>query len=434
MEKRHFIRISTLVIFILGLVCIPSTVMAQSSEEIQELRRLIEIQRKQLEAQQRRIKAQEKKFAAQEQTLLQLQTQINMLAAEKRATAPAPADKVVTSGGGERVKLALSGHVSRMVNIVDDGKNRTAYHVDNDNSESRVNLVGTAQATDDLTIGSRIELSIAPNKSGIVSQDNEEDNNNFDQRWAEVSFDSQQFGKLSIGKGATASYGSASVDLSGTAVIAYATIADTAGGMQFRQSSDDALTDIRIGDAFNSFDGLNRRNRLRYDSPALHGFRFATSAVSDQRYDAAVYWGGQGYGFKAAGAAAFADPNEENADLQYDGSFSLLHEKTGLNLTMSAGLQERDGQSDAQNYYVKGGWLTNLFSVGETAFAVDYTRSLNLPNNNDEGYSVGVAGVQLFEKLGTEIFLQYRLHSLDRDAGPSVQDIGVGSFGTRVKF
>ena len=55
MGKRHFIRISTLVIFILGLVCIPSTVMAQSSEEIQELRRLIEIQRQQLEVQQRKL-------------------------------------------------------------------------------------------------------------------------------------------------------------------------------------------------------------------------------------------------------------------------------------------------------------------------------------------------------------------------------------------
>ncbi len=432
MEKMRFVSILALVV--LGLPYFSPPVTAQSSEEIQELRRLIEIQRQQLEVQQRKLEAQERQFAVQERMLLQLQAKIDTLAGAERPGASVPADKVVTSGGGERVKLALSGHVSRMVNVVDDGKNTTAYHVDNDNSESRVNLVGTAQATDDLTIGSRIELSIAPNKSGIVSQDNEEDNNNFDQRWAEVSFDSERFGKLSIGKGATASYGTAVVDLSRTGVIAYATISDTAGGMLFRQSSDDALTDIRIGDAFNSFDGLNRRNRLRYDSPNFHGFRLATSAVSDQRYDAAVYWGGQGYGFKAAGAAALADPNEDNADLQYDGSFSLLHENTGLNLTMSAGLQERDGQSDAQNYYVKAGWLTNLFSVGETAFAVDYTRSLNLPNNNDEGYSVGVAGVQLFEKLGTELFLQYRLHSLDRDAGPSVQDIGVGSIGTRVKF
>ena len=56
--------------------------------------------------------------------------------------------------------------------------------------------------------------------------------------------------------------------------------------------------------------------------------------------------GGQGYGFKAAGAVAFADPNVDDTDLQYDGSFSLLHEDTGLNLTLSAGLMERDDQGD----------------------------------------------------------------------------------------
>jgi hypothetical protein len=31
-------------------------------------------------------------------------------------------EKVVTSNGGERVKLAISGQVNRAVNIVDDGK------------------------------------------------------------------------------------------------------------------------------------------------------------------------------------------------------------------------------------------------------------------------------------------------------------------------
>ena len=160
----------------------------------------------------------------------------------------------------------------------------------------------------------------------------------------------------------------------------------------------------------------------------------AGSAISDQRYDAALYWGGQGYGFKAAGAAAFADPNRDNTDFQYDGSFSLLHEDTGLNLTLSAGLLERDNQGDARNLYAKAGWLTRFFSFGETAFGVDYTRSLNLPTGRDDGYSVGAAVVQNFEAYGTEIYLLYRLHSLDRDVAPSVQDISVGSIGARVKF
>ena len=72
--------------------------------------------------------------------------------------------------------------------------------------------------------------------------------------------------------------------------------------------------------------------------------------------------------------------------------------------------------------------------IDETAFGVDYTRSLNLPTDSDDGYSVGVAAVQLFEKYGTEIYGLYRLHSLDRDVAPNVHDISVVSIGTRVKF
>jgi hypothetical protein len=453
MKTFSFRHVLLIVGGIIGLALFAFPATAQEANKVQDLQRVIDAQQKQNEAQQRQIEAQQKQLDAQRQLLQDLQKQMETLvkdadteevpvAAEKPTAkpevastkSPPPAEKVVTSGGGERVKLAVSGQVNRAVNIVDDGKSTEAYYVDNDNSESRVRFIGTAKATDDLTIGSKIELAIAPNKAGEVDQNNQETNNIFDQRWTEVSLDSKRFGKLSLGKGATASYGSASVDLSGTGVISYATITDTAGGMLFRQTSGDTLTNVRIGDAFNSFDGLNRRNRVRYDSPTFYGFQLATSAVSDERYDGSLWWGGQGYGFKAAGAAAFAYPNEDDTNFQYDGSFSLLHEDTGLNLTLSAGLQERDEQGDAKNLYAKAGWLTRFFSFGETAFGVDYTRSLNLPTGRDNGYSVGAAAVQQFEEFGTEIYLLYRLHSLDRDLEPSVHDISVGSIGARVKF
>jgi hypothetical protein len=437
--KNFYLRyILILSVGICGLGFLTMPAFAQEAEKINELQHVINAQQKQLEYQQKQLDEQRlmmQKLQAQIETLAtNTDKKAHNTTADKNTSALAPVDKLVTSGGGERIKLAISGQVNRAVNMVDDGKSTKAYYVDNDNSESRVRFVGTAGATNDLTIGSQIELSIAPNKAGEVNQNNEENNNIFDQRQTEVYFDSKRFGKLSIGKGHTASYTTATVDLSRTGVISYATIADTAGGMLFRQTSDDSLTNVRIVDAFNSFDGLNRRDRVRYDTPAFYGFRLATSAISDQRYDAALRWGGQGYGFKAAGAAGFAYPNQDDADFQYDGSFSLLHEDTGLNLTLSAGWLERDNQGDAQNLYGKLGWLTRFFSFGETAFGVDYTRSLNLPTGRDEGYSVGAAAVQSFEEYGTEFYLLYRLHSLDRDVAPSVQDISAVSIGSRVRF
>jgi predicted porin len=410
----------------------------QDNEKVQELQQLIEAQQKQLEMQQQQIDA-------QRQLLLDLQTQIESLADEKETTAQkpalaeekktvqAPVEKVVTSGQ-ERVKLSVSGHVNRAVNIVDDGKDTDAYFVDNDNSESRVNFVGTAMINDDLTLGSRIELTIAPNKAGSVDQNEQETGDVFEQRWTEVSLDSKRFGKLSLGKGFTASYGMASSDLSGTGVIATSTIVDLAGGMLFRQKSDDSLTDLRVNFAYSDFNGLSRKNRLRYDSPKFLGVHLAGSLVSDERYDAALYWGGQGYGFKAAGAAGVADPNEADSDILYSGSFSILHEDTGLNLSISAGKKEHDSQDDATNIFIKAGWLTRFFDVGKTAFSVDYTRGENIPTEDDEGYSIGVAAVQRFEKYGTELYALYRKYSLDRDVEPEVHDINVVSSGARVKF
>jgi predicted porin len=440
---------NTSIVFIVLLLAFQPYLVSQVSaqektadaEKIERLERLIRVQQQQLELLQQQInelkqtasdaqtEAKEAKSVAED-----IESRVDQAATAKAADAEAPAEKVVTSGGGERTKLSINGFVNRMVNIVDDGKDTDAYFVDNDNAESRVNFVGTAKVNDDLTLGGRIELAIAPNKSGNVNQRDQEIDNIFSQRWTEASLLSKRFGKLSLGKGNVAAYGTASVDLSRTNLISYSFIIDTAGGMLFRQTSDDALTDVRIGDAFNNFDGLFRQNRIRYDTPAFHGFNLAASAFSDQRFDGALFWGGQGYGFKAAAGAGLTDPNEDDTGLQYGGSFSILHEDTGLNLSLSSGKLERDNQSDPYNLYGKIGWLKNFFPFGWTAFSADYTRSVNLPTDSDDGYSVGLAAVQQFEKYGTELYALYRLHSLDRDSEPGVHDISVVSIGTRISF
>jgi predicted porin len=322
-----------------------------------------------------------------------------------------------------------------MVNVIDDGKNTTAYFVDNDVSNTRVRFVGTAEATDDLTIGSRIEYAVTSNESGDVNQDNESAGDFFNVRWADLTLTSKRFGKLWLGRGDTASNNTSEVDLSKVDVLAYASVADPAAGMLFRESGgNNSLTTIAISDAFNDRDGLSRRSRVRYDTPTFWGFHLAGSLVEDQRSDASIWWGGQAWGFKAAAAAAVADPNDDSADLQYNGSFSILHEGTGLNLTAAAGMLDRDDEGDPTNFYGKLGWLANLFSVGQTGFGVDYTRSLNLPTGRDDGYSVGAVAVQQFDQYGTEFYLGYRLYSLDRDVAPSVEDLHVGTVGARVKF
>ena len=425
-------------------VSIDSKTLKKLQETIEQQQLLLQKQSQELKSQSEMLNSLQKQVndlsnkASEAQTqAVQAKSKADMAvdtANKATEAAQTTAQRTVTSGQ-ERVKLAVSGQINRAVNIADDGKNTAAYYVDNDASNSRVRFVGTAKMTDDLTLGSRLEVAFAPDESSQVSQNNESPGDFINERWAEVSLASKSYGKISLGKGDTASNNTAEVDLSRTDVVQYASVEGIAGGMLFRESGGNHnITTIKVSDAFNDRDGLSRQSRVRYDTPSFYGFSLAGSAVTNQRADAALLWGGQGYGFQAAGAAAISNPNQDNTNYQYDGSFSILHEKTGLNLTLSAGLLDRDNQGDPTNLWAKLGWITNFFDFGYTAFAVDYDRSLNLPTGTDDGYSVGAAVVQSLDKFGTELYLQYRLYSLDRDSGPSVENINVGTLGARIKF
>ncbi|MGD8542364.1 MAG: hypothetical protein PVI27_07005 [Desulfobacteraceae bacterium] len=419
-------------------VVVDSQTLKQLQETIQQQQELLQRQSQELKSQAEMLNALQQQVNALSDQTTEATTQAaqaRTTAQEAVATAQQTAPAAPVTSGQERVKLAISGQVNRAVNMVDDGDNLKAYYVDNDASNSRARLVGTAKLNDDLTLGSRLEFAFAPNESSTVTQGNEGGDEDYVQgRWAEVSLASKTYGKLSLGKGDTASNNTSQVDLSRTDVVLYSSVSDIVAGLQFRTRGGKNLTGIEVSDAFNDQDGLSRQSRLRYDTPSFHGFSLAGSVVSNQRADAALFWGGQGYGFKAAAAAAVSDPNQDNTDLRYNGSFSMLHEDTGLNLTLSSGLLDRDDRDDPLNLYGKLGWIAELWDLGTTAFGVDYTRSYNASAEDDEGYSIGAAVVQLIEPFGTELYLQYRLFSLDRDAGPGVEDIHVGTLGARVKF
>ncbi|MFQ3574415.1 MAG: porin [Thermodesulfovibrionales bacterium] len=391
--------------------------------------------------QQEELNRQAEQIRQQSELLRTLQRQIEDMqrAQDTQKTHPStvaiPTSPGVVTLGSDRHKITLSGQINRAINVISDGSGTDIYHVDNNASNSRLRIVGSARIDDDLSLGTRIEFAVAPDLSSLVSQTNRVPGTWFDQRWTELSIASKSFGKISLGKGDTASNTSAEMDLSKTDVVQYATLSDIAGGMFFREKAyPNRLTSIKIGDVFNSRDGLSRQSRLRYDTPQFYGFNISASVVSNQRYDLAVFYSGESDIFKTAGAFAVSDPNLPESGLQYDGSLSILHKQTGLNITLSGGLLKRDNLKDAQNVYAKLGWLANLIGYGYTAFGVDYTYSGNLPFSNDRGYSISAAVVQNLKKINSDMYLQYRIHSLNLKSAPPVSDINVGTFGMRVRF
>lgn len=401
------------------------------AQVLEQLQQLLADQQKQLHKLQKQVdEFQQTATAAQTQA-----QEAKAVAEEAKSTVQTAAGKgALVSSGQERVKLAVSGQLNKAVNVVDDGDETDVYFVDNANSNSRLRFIGTAQVDEDLTLGSKFEVAIAPDMSTKVSQEDQESGDFFDQRVAEIFLLSNRYGALYLGKGSTTSDGTAEVDLSGTDVIQYASYADIAGGMFFRDSFDDELTGTTVSQAFNNFDGLSRKSRLRYDLPSFYGFGLAGSVITDSRWDTALRWSGSGYGFKAGAAAAVAFVNTADSDYQYDGSLSVLHEDTGLNFTFSAGTKDSDMNDDPYNMWGKLGWQTTFFSVGKTYFGVDYGISDNLTADGDEGFSIGAAVVQSFADYGTELYFQFRQYSLDRDASADVEDINLGTIGARVKF
>lgn len=432
---KHTVRILMAAALLMIATAAFSQPLATDQGLLQQMQETIRQQQQQLQQQADQIKT-------QVEVLQKLKQQVDSLQGSLTAPhAPVPAavavaqpqPPAVITSGNDKIKLSLSGQVNRAVNVINDGGRTKVYHVDNDADNSQLSFVGTAKVTNDLTLGTRLEFAMTADESSAVSQNAQSPGNFIDAKWAEVSLLSERFGKLSLGKGATASDGTATVDLSKTDIILYSSISDIAGGILFRQK-DGSYSGTTLAQSFNALNGLGKKSRLRYDTPALLGFTLSSSLNTGQSSDVAVNWGGEGYGFQAAGGFGLANPKLEGSALQYDGSFSLLHKSTGLNLTTAGGLQERRNAKDGTNLYAKLGWLADLTKAGYTAFGVDYTRTRDMAAEGDKGYSVGGAVVQAFEKYATEFYLQYRLFSLDRTAGISVSDISVGTFGVRVKF
>lgn len=350
------------------------------------------------------------------------------------------ATEPVVSSSQPKIKLSVSGQINRAVNVADDGDRTKAYFVDSDVSNSRLRLLGIGEVNEDVRFGAQLETAFSPNNSFDVSQEDETTDDFIDVRRAEAAVDSRRLGRLWLGKGSAATDDTAEYDLSGVDVIMYSGVGDIVGGLFFRDE-DGELTEVTVGDAFFNFDG-DRQDRVRYDTPMFGpGVQLSASAGSDQRYDVAMNLGGD-FGawpgveigpFTTLAAVGLSDPSEDGVDYRLRGSGSVLHNPTGLNLTVSGGMDQAD-DGDPYNFYVKAGWYATLNTLGNTGFGIDFTRGNDVAAPGDTGYSVGGAVVQTIEGYGTELYSQVRWYTLDRDDAPSVEDIVVGTLGTRVKF
>ena len=353
---------------------------------------------------------------------------------------PGPAGrKGEVTAGAEKAKVEIYGQVDRGVLVVDDGDNTRAYQVDNDNSSTRIGLLGSAAPGGELEIGTRMEFQFESNSSSAINQIDNTDvgPNNFTKRWLDLYLKYERLGKLFVGYGSTASDGTSEVDFSGTDVVGYASVSDTAGGFYWYDPTTGELDfDTTIMDVFTDMDGLSRKNRIRYDSPSFYGLMAATSWINDGGGDVALKYASEFGSFKLAAQAAYANPGgtSDTLDNQYNGSASILH-ASGLNFTVSGGVQDYKGDRDDNGTFLYGklGYRLDVCPLGITAFSIDGGLNNDIQQDGDKATTFGAQMVQNFTDWATEFYLGYRFYKLDRDDA-EFDNFNTLLTGFRVKF
>jgi hypothetical protein len=400
------------------------------------------------------------------------------------------------TSGGSRVALSLSGQVNRALLYGNDGHNSNLRQVDNNNSSTRFRIVGEARPIVDTVAGMNLEMEVRPNSSV-----NQTLTQNLPQpasavtptiRQAEVYAGNPNYGEVRLGFGSTATYLSTEVDISGTAVASYQIVADFDGGFAFRQKGAAMVPGgtrgalvlspansygPAVASVFNSFDGLSRDVRIRYDTPLWEGFQFATSLLDGGAFDLAGRFAREyddfriasavglvfansrfraqpaNYGYAGvpagAGGTSLAGTNSApnaptTADVsadgskQVDGSVSVLF-KNGFNFTLAGGIRDPHyhdptGRSLSPDLlYVKLGYQHKFFPFGITAFSIDYAEADELIFAGDRARAYGLAGVQNIDDFGMEVFVAGRYQTLDR-AVASYRPLIAMMSGARVRF
>lgn len=338
--------------------------------------------------------------------------------------------------------LRLYGLINWGVLRYDDGRDVEVYApVDNANETSRLGLV-YARALGSWRFRNLNEIQYAPYSTENVNilrrspSDGDWAWSNANIRKIDFSLEHPRRGRISLGQGEMATYSAPEADLSGTDVIAYSEIEDTAQGQLFRYAGRglgfrDSISDISVGDAFNNYDGP-RVVRLRYDTPEFRGFALSASwgrnlltgegsARDDDLADAALRYDGK-VGPLTLSAAAGYFWDEGGGDV-LSGSVSGLHARSGLSLTAAAGRQEGAGAYG----YAKLGLTRSLVRWGPSSFSIDYYRGDDIAAEGSRSVTYSLSAVQDVGDTGLQLWLTARRYAYDDDAAEYLD--GTAVFG-----
>lgn len=340
------------------------------------------------------------------------------------------------ASGGE---TTFYGQVNLTYQSFDDGEQTTSNIVDNGNWNSRLGFT-ISQPFGENTFRARFETGLTMRNSSLVNQNQTPDWGDWERtllRWFEVAVDTN-YGTFSLGQGATAGNGTAGLDDSFTFIAGATDSTDGFASFLFRDAAGD-LTTVSVGQVNSSLDSL-RRFRLRYDTPVTNGFMVSVSygqnvlvsADDNDYYDLAVRWTGELGDFSVRSALGYQWIDNPDGDLtqRLAGSFTTVHEPTGLNFSLSAANQV-NGPS---YYWMRAGWQTDAWDVGTTSLSVDFYDGKDFLSDGAKTENWGLYAVQDIDDWSMNLYAGWRQFTYDDTSATSYQDASGVLVGARWHF
>ena len=223
-----------------------------------------------------------------------------------------------------KVKLTVSGQINESLLFWDDGGERNVYVVSNNASRTRFRFVGEASINADWSAGYLLEIGARYANSSNRSQfsTNAGGNANFlDIRHSAWYLDSKTFGRIWVGKTATATEGVTEINLGNSILTSDFSASGTGNAFRLRRSGvagQAGLSPLNVGLLTTQISNTNvgegdRDNVVKYVSPTFYGFSLQYSWGEDDIQDVALRYADEIGAFRLAGGIGYRRSSDINA-------------------------------------------------------------------------------------------------------------------------
>jgi len=294
--------------------------------------------------------------------------------------------------GSRTLSLHVYGQVNRAVLFWNDGFDSGVYGVDNHTSSSRIGFAGQAVIRPGWTAGYRLEFETAfPSSHEVFNGPGGA--NAIDPifgplgavpriRQSYWDIVSKDLGRVSVGFQSPATDDITIINL-GSQMNDAAVHYNNAFRIRLDLLTPPIVTNLTWGQIAHNVDSL-RGYFVRYDTPILHGFLLST-AWNDDVWDVALRYQNGSHGFRFAGGIGYmrdardfdiTKPRERPFE-DLKGSASLIHETSGLYVSVAGGLRDAAVEvptagHQAYFHYAQFGISKLWFDLGKTTFYVDH--------------------------------------------------------------